>query len=149
MKRPLLRFSLIICLLVASAFAAWGWLRPYAWRSDPAARCQIVETLVTRDQSFYWLHVHLKVNPGMTHDLQKPVRLITSAGRKLEPADTTFSSINGQATSEIWLKFWLDSTDLTHTLDLQINDGKLNVKASNGVPHLVNSTSKNFTTNQW
>ena len=149
MKRPRLRFSLIGCLLVASAFAAWGWLRPYAWRSDPAARCQIVETLVTRDQSFYWLHVHLKVNPEMTHDLQKPVQLITAAGRKLEPADTTFSSINGQATSEIWLKFWLDSTDLTHTLELQINEGKLNVKASNGIPHLVNSTSKNFTTNQW
>ena len=136
-------------LLVAAAFAAWSWLRPYAWQSDASARCQIVETLVTRDQSFYWVHVHLKMNPGMTHDLQKPALLITAAGRKLEPADTTFSSINGRATSEIWLKFWLDSADLTHTLELQINEGKLNVKASNGVPHLVNSASNNFTTNQW
>ena len=139
----------MLCLLVAAAFAAWSWLRPYAWLSDAAARCQIVETLVTRDQSFYWLHVHLKMTPGMTHDLQKTILLRTAAGSKLEPADTTFGSIDGQATTDIWLKFWLDSADLIHTLDLQINDGKLAVKASEGVPHLVNSASKNFTTNQW
>lgn len=147
--RPLLRLSLIVSLLVAAAFAAWSWLRPYAWKPDAAARCQIVETLVTRDQAFYWVHVHLKMNPGMTHDLQKPVLFRTAVGRKLEPADTTFGSIDGQATTDIWLKFWLDATDLTHTLDLQINDGKLAVKASEGVPHLVNFASKNFTTNQW
>ncbi len=85
----------------------------------------------------------------MTHDLQKPVRLITAAGRKLEPADTTFGSNVGQATSDIWLKFWLESTDLTSNLSLQMNDGELVVKASKGVPQLANSTSKNFTSNQW
>ena len=89
------------------------------------------------------------MNPGMTHDLQKPVLLRTAGGRLLEPADTTFGSIDGQATTDIWLKFWLDATDLTHTLDLQINDGKLAVKASEGVPQLVNFAAKNFTTNQW
>ncbi len=85
----------------------------------------------------------------MTHDLQKPILLRTAAGRKLEPADTTLGSIDGQGTTDIWLKFWLDSADLTHSLELYINDGTLSVKASDGVPHLVNSASKNFTTHQW
>ena len=137
------------CLLVSSAFAAWSWMRPYAWRSDPAARCKVVETLVTHDQSFFWVDVHLKVNPGMIHDLQKPVRLESSAGRQFEPADTAFGGSDGQGTTDIWLKFWLAAADLTHPLTLHINDGKLVVKASEGVPQLANSAFRNFTTNHW
>ena len=148
-KRQILRISLIVCLLISAAFAAWSWFRPYAWNSDSAARCQVVETLVTRDQSFFWVDVHLKVNPGMTHDLQKPVRLETASGKQIESADTTFGSREGQETSEIWLKFWLDSTDLTSSLTLHLNNGKLLVKASDGVPELADSAFKNFTTNQW
>ena len=72
-----------------------GW--PYAWRPDPAARCKVVETLVTRDQSFFWVDVHLKVNPGMTHDLRKTVRLETATGARHEPADTTFAGTEGRA----------------------------------------------------
>ena len=149
MKRPILRSSLLVCLLIAAAFAAWSWFRPYAWHQDPAARCQVLETLVTRDQSFFWVHVHLKVNPGLTHDLQKPVLLVTASGHELEPADTTFGSNGGQGTTDIWLKFWLESADLTRALTLHVNDGKLIVKSSEGVPPLANSASRNFTTNQW
>ncbi len=149
MKRQILRYSLIVCLLVSTAFAAWSWFRPYAWDSDAAARSQIVETLVTRDQAFFWVDVHLKVNPGMNHDPQKPVQLETAAGKQLEAADTTFVGSTGQATTEIWLKFWLEAADLTRSLTLHINDGKLVVKASEGVPQLASSTYRNFTTNQW
>lgn len=139
----------MVCLLVSAAFAAWAWFRPYAWNPDSAARSEVVETLVTRDQSFYWVNVHLKLNPGMTHDLQKPVRLETAAGKMIEPADTTFGALAGQETTDIWLKFWLDSADLTNSLTLHLNDGKLLVKASDGVPELEHSEFRNFTTNQW
>jgi hypothetical protein len=137
------------CLLVSAAFAAWSWFRPYAWNTDPAARCQIEETLVTRDQSFFWVDVHLKVNPKMTHDLQKPVFLVTAGGKRIESADTTFGGKEGQGTTDIWLKFWLEPADLTSPLTLHLNDGKLVVKASGGVPELANSEFRNFTTNQW
>ena len=136
----------MVCLLAAAAFAAWSWFRPYAWHPDPEARCQVVETLVTRDQSFFWVHVHLKVNPGMTHDLLKPVRLVTASGHALEP---TFGSNEGQDTTDIWLKFWLESADLSLPLTLHLNDGTLMIKTSAGVPQLANSASRNFTTNQW
>ena len=139
----------MVCLLISAAFAAWSWFRPYAWKSDSAARCEIVETLVTRDQAFFWVDVHLKVNPGMTHDLQKPVRLETAAGKQIESADTTLGGLQGQGTTDLWLKFWLESADLTSSLTLHINDGKLLVKASDGVPQLANSAFKNFTTNHW
>src|SRR5688500_2640480 len=139
----------MLCLLASVAFAAWSWLRPYAWNPDPAARCKIQETLVTRDQTYFWLNVHLKLNPGMTHDLQKPVFLKTAGGRKFEPADTTFTSIEGQAPSEIWFKFWLEAPDLTGPLELHLNDGKLLVKSGGKVPELKTSAHRNFTTSRW
>jgi len=144
-----LRYSLLVCLLLAAAFVAWTWFRPYSWNPDPAARCTVVETLVTRDQAFFWVHVHLKVNPGMTHDLQNPVRLETSRGAKVEPADTTLVDTPAQAVSEIWLKFWLEAADLQGPLDLRLNDGRLSIKSQPGVPLTGGSSSRNFTTNQW
>ena len=74
--RPILRYSLMACLLAATVFGAWSWFRPYAWEPEAAARGEILETLVTRDQSFFWVNVHLKVTPGLTHDLQKNVYLM-------------------------------------------------------------------------
>ena len=147
--RKILRYSLMTCLLVSSAFAAWSWMRPYSWRADPAARCTVTETLVTRDHSFFWVDVHLKVNPDMTHDLRKPVRLESAAGKKFEPADTTLVGTPGQGTTEIWFKFWLESADLQGPLTLHLNDGKLMVKSRDGVPDLGSSTYRNFTTNHW
>lgn len=149
MKRWNLRYPLAVCLLVSASFAAWAWFRPYAWHPDPGARCEIQETLVTRDQAFFWLNVHLTVNPGMTHDLQKPVRLLTSNGVAHEPADSTFVGEDPQHTTEIWFKFWLEPTDLAGPLSLGINDGKLVVKTGSGVPDLGSSNSVNFTSNHW
>ncbi|MES2659889.1 MAG: hypothetical protein V4689_14815 [Verrucomicrobiota bacterium] len=136
------------CLLLSAAFAAWTWLRPYDFRPDPAARCEVIETLVTRDQSFFWVHVHLKVIPGMRHDLQIPVTLATANGPK-QPADTTFAGTDPLNPEEIWFKFWLDSSDLAGPLNLELNGGKLSVKAHPHTPDLGSDAFQNFTTNHW
>lgn len=148
MKRQTLRYSLWFCLLLSSAFAAWTWFRPYSWHSDPAARCQVRETQVTRDLAFFWVEVHLKVNPGMTHDLQKPIRLETAAGKKLVP-DTTFGGNEGLGTTDIWPKFWLESADIEGVLTLYLNDGKLIIKSNQGIPPLETAQFRNYTTDQW
>lgn len=85
----------------------------------------------------------------MTHDLQKPVWLKTGNGKKLEPADTTFSGKEEQVTTDIWFKFWLESADLDGDLTIHLNDGKLIVKANKGTPQLGSSKYRNFTTNHW
>ena len=108
-----------------------------------------METLLTRDQSYFWIDVRLKVIPGMTYDLQKPVRLKTANRATHEPADTTFGGTSGQGTTEIWFKFWLEPADLAGPLTLHLNDGKLLIKTANTVPELDTSAYKNFTTNQW
>jgi hypothetical protein len=148
-KRQIFRSCILACLLVASAFAGWTWFRPYDWKPDPGARCKVVATLVTPDVSFYWVEVHLEITPGLAHDLQKPVFLQTASGTKLQPADTTLAGTDGKTTSEIWFKFWLDSTQIQGPLDLHLNDGKLSIKRSNLPPKLGNSEFRNFTTNQW
>ncbi len=148
-KRQILRYSLLACLLTSAAFAAWTWLRPYAWQPDPAARCKILETLVTRDHAFFWVNIHLKVNPGMMHDLQAPITLATSSGAKHQPADTTFVGSDPLKPEEIWYKFWLEPADLVGKLTLEINAGKLLVKSLSSTPDLAPAAFRNFTTHHW
>jgi hypothetical protein len=143
------KIALILCFALAVAFAGWGWIRPYAWRPAPEARAQIVAAMVTRDTSFYWVHVHLKINPGERHDLEKPVWLETGTGVRHRPADTKFASIQGKEPQELWFKFWLEPQDLAGPLDLLLNDGRLSVKTGSEMPVLKSSTARNFTTNQW
>lgn len=147
--RPLLKYTLGLGLVSAAAFAVWSGLRPYDRQPDPAARCQVLEALVTRDQSFYWVNLHLKVNLQTTHDLQKPFYLTTAAGVRHEPADTAFAGPEGQPPTGLWFKFWLDDADLAGPLLLHLNDGTLTIKSTQGVPTLAPSASKNFTTHHW
>lgn len=148
-KRTTLRAILVLALLASSAFAAWSWLRPYAWNPDPAARCKIEGAQVRKDQSYHWVDLHLKINPGQTHDLAKPVRLLTHAGRELEPADTTLGGDQGGGTTDLWFKFWLEPGDIEGPLTLLINDGKLLVKSESGVPDLGETNVKYYVTQHW
>lgn len=139
----------MLLLGITTSFAAWSWLRPYAWQVDPEARCKVAGAQVRKDQSFFWLDVHLKLRPGESHDLMKPVRLITSHGRELEPADTTLGGTAGQGTTELWFKFWLESADLEGPLKLRINNGTLVIKSNSGMPALGVSDAEYFTTHRW
>ena len=135
-------------LVASAAFASWAWLRPYDFHPDPAARCEILETLITRDGSFFWANVHLKVSSGMEHDLKIPVILNTPSGEK-QPADTTFAGLDPMKPEEIWFKFWLEPADLAGPVTLKINGGTLSVKTLSQVPDLGSSTLRNFTHNHW
>ena len=143
------RVFLMVLLGITSAFAAWSWLRPYAWQADPAARCKVAGAQVKKDQSFFWLDVHLKVLPAESHDLMKPVRLITAQGRELEPAEITMGGVAGKGTTELWFKFWLESADLAGPLKLRINDGSLVIRSGSGIPALGSSGSEYFPTHRW
>lgn len=136
-------------LVLAGLFAAWAWLRPYAWRPDAAARCKVVETLVTRDAAFCWVNIHLKVNPGAIHDLEKPVALEITGGRRLGPADTTLGGADLKDPRDLWFRFWLDRESLAGPLTLHVNDGSLSIKSGDGVPEIENGRYRNFTTHRW
>jgi hypothetical protein len=148
-KRPTLRVYLVVILMVSVVFAAWSWFRPYAWNVDLAARCKVEGAHVRQDASFYWLDVYLKVPAGQQHDLSKPVRLVTSAGRELEPADTTLGGTPDSGTTEIWFKFWLESGDWHGPLKLRMNDGALVIRSGSGIPRLGSSRAEYFTTSHW
>jgi hypothetical protein len=109
----------------------------------------VVGSQVRKDGSYFWLDARLKVAPGQTHDLMKPVRLITAAGRELEPADTTLGGETGGGTTDLWFKFWLETADLDGPLKLRINDGSLVIRSGYGIPQLGSSDMKYFTTSRW
>lgn len=149
MKRSVVRRFLWLALLLCLGFAAWSWLRPYDWRPDPLACCRVVVAQVTQDRSYYWLDLRLKMRTGESHDLMKPVRLLTTGGRDLEPADTTLGGNPEQGTTDLWFKFWLEPQDLEGPLYLSINDGKLKIRARSGVPRLDRSSVATFPTSNW
>jgi hypothetical protein len=148
-KRPVVRALLPMFLCLTAAFAAWSWYRPYAWNPDPAAGCRVKLAQVRKDHGFYWLDLHLKVVPGQTHDFARPVRLLTAAGRELEPADTTLGGMPAEGTTDIWLKFWLEPADLDGPLKLRINRGTLQIRSESGLPALGVSNSETFNTHHW
>ena len=79
----------------------------------------------------------------------KPVRLITAAGRELQPADTTLGGSKDGGTTDLWFKFWLETRDLDGPLKLQVNDGTLVLRSGTGVPRLGASNREYFTTSRW
>ncbi|MCX6845839.1 MAG: hypothetical protein NTU84_04630 [Verrucomicrobia bacterium] len=140
------RFLLLV-VLGAACFAAWAWLRPYAWRVDPAARCQIEGAEISEDHGYYWVEVFLKTNEGEGFDPTRAVKLETAAGRVLAPADFQLAA---QASSERpRLKFWLEPADIAGRLELRINDGKLVLKSNEGLSQISRSGSQRFTTHHW
>lgn len=151
MKRSLFRKFLLLLLVGSALFAAAVWFLPYEWKQDPGARFKIAASQVKRDRSYYWLTLHLKKAGSEEHDLMKPVRLVLSDGRELEPADTTFSYPDeaGPKDTEIWFKFWLEERDLSGPLTLRLNDGTLKVKSSAAVPNIANGTMRTFSNHRW
>lgn len=154
MNRFAFRCLLVGLLLVSAAFAAWTWLRPYQWDSDPQARTRIVGCEVEADHSNFWLTLHLKMLKDeegrvLEHDLMKPVRLVTASGREIEPADTTLAGDKDQPISSIWLKFWLEQEDLNGPVILKINEGELKVRSGSGQPKLSSSGRRHFVTHSW
>lgn len=137
-----------ILLTLCSIWAAWTWLRPYAWNPDPLARCHISGIQVRQDRSYYWLEAHLKITPGQSIDLLKPIRLIAQDGTTFEPADLTLGGTPEEGTTEIWIKFWLENHQITQPLSLKINDGTLTIRDNQG-PIPSRSHTTYFSSTSW
>ncbi len=148
-KRRTFRGILLALLVGASAVAIWSWFRPYDWAPDPEARYGIRAAQLIRDQSYFWLNVQLDRTGNAEHDLLKPVRLETAAGRRIEPADTTFEGTPETGTTRIWFRFWLEKSDLEGPLKLHLNDGALDVKTTSGIPSLGATGERVFTSHRW
>ncbi len=140
---------LLLALAVSLVFAGWQWLRPYDWDPDPGARYRIEYASVQRDHSYYWLNVRLERHGTASHDLEKPVRLLTAAGRELEPADTELGGSEETGTETLGFRFWLEAADFSGPLKLRLNDGTLLVRKDSGVPGVSEGAARYFTTSNW
>ena len=134
MKRQMIRLSLALLLVLVTALAAMAWTMKYDSDPDPKALYMIEAAELRQDHANYWLELHLRKNGDDSHELRKPVRLVTEDGKEHEPADTTFAGSPEKGFTEIWFKFWLSESDLEGSLNLRINDGNLRVKTNSGLP---------------
>ena len=148
-SRKSFRWILVGLLVISGGFAAWSRMRPYEWWADAKAACVISGCQVKQDHSNYWVHLKLKVNGNMEHDLEIPVRLMTAAGREISPADTTLEGDKAMSIRSIWLKFWLENDDLDGPLKLSINEGVLIVRSGTGIPMLRSDGSRYYVTHKW
>ncbi|MBC7980619.1 MAG: hypothetical protein H7Y36_08675 [Armatimonadetes bacterium] len=149
LKRQMIRLMLAVLLVVFTFLAALIWSKNYDKQPDPKARFTIRSVQVKRDQSFYWLDIHLKKSGPQAHDMRRQVRLIDAVGQKHEPADTTFAGSPETGFTDIWYKFWLEKQDLESSLTLRINDGLLRVKTNQGMPEIGKHKAAVFNSSDW
>lgn len=140
---------LLALLAICIGFAAWQWLRPYQWKTDPEARGRISFTRIERDEGFFWIDVYFKITDPRGHDLEKPVRLILADGRALEPADTTLEGSAIQKIEALSFRFWLDENDVIGPLKLQVNDGTLLIRKQSTIPDLESKAFEFYQSSNW
>lgn len=140
---------LLIALAVSVVFAAWQWFRPYDWSPDEAARYRIAYTSIEQDHSYYWLNLFLERHGDASHDLAKPVLLLTADGRELEPADTTLGGDEKTGTESLGFRFYIRAEDFAGPLKLRLNDGTLTIRKQSGVPGVTTGAVRYFNTSNW
>ncbi len=138
-----------IFIVMAVAFAMWGWLRPYEWNPDPRAKAEIVGVELKRDHSYYWLTVHVRAESGASLDVSRPVRLVVRREGDLQPADTRLEGSPESGFREAWFKFWLESDEVSGPLKLGLPDGSLSVKSTGKDPAIKHGKTRHFTTHRW
>jgi hypothetical protein len=136
---------LLIALAIAVAFAGWEWFRPYEWSADSGARYRIEYATVKEDHGFFWVDLQLKRSGSANHDLLKPVELITAAGREVAPSETAAGSDESEGIPTLFLRFWVEKTDLAGPLKLKLNDGTLTVRTGHDAP----ADSRSYYTDRW
>jgi hypothetical protein len=140
---------LLLTLGVSVLFAAWQWFRPYEWNADPGARYSVSRTMVERDRSNLWLRVFLDQRGGESHDLMKPVLLMTSEGREHEPADTAMSGDEAARMKGLVFSFWLADDDFSGPLKLKLNDGTLVIRTGDRLPKVADGAFRVFNSTRW
>jgi len=139
---------LLLALGLSMLFAGWQWGRPYDWHPDPAARYRITTVALQRDHSYFWLNVFLKRHGDESHDLTKPVKLITADGKEFEPADTALGGSGNTGIQDLEFRFYLQEEDFQGPLQIQLNDGRLIVRSKSGLPGITGD-SRFFNTSNW
>ena len=136
-------------LAASAAFAGWSWFRPYAWSPDPAARCKIVGTQVTRDHSYFWVDVHLKVNPGTPTICRKPVTPETARGDRTGTRRHHVCWKRGPAHHRYLVQILAGARrPRAARSPSHLTTGNSSSNAKPGIPKL-GATYRNFPTNHW
>ena len=149
MKRQGVRFMMALCLAGSTIFLSSLWARKYESSPHPAARFNVEAVRLKQDKGYVWLEAHLKKNGEKDHDLKQPVFLVTSDGRKHEPADTVFAGTPEKGFTAIWFKFWLEKEALEGEINLEMNGGVLKIKSSKPLPVLGSHKETVFRSSNW
>lgn len=143
---------LLVILIPVLAFAGWQWLRPYSWDTPGNSPADIQFARLTRDRSYHWLDLRLKLTEPGPFAFDQPIELVTTGDRAIAPAEVTLEGSSAeQRYHHVALKFWLEPGDLNGPLDLKLNGATLPVRARIGAgePDLADGESEFFHTDRW
>jgi len=159
---------LLLALGVSVVFAAWQWFRPYAWSPDPAARFTVSQCMVERDHADLWLRVFLKPRKGQVMDFSQPIHLLTSSGKRHEPAQMEqVGSAPGDGDApapvrgasgapempsnveQVVFSFWLSEADFAGPMKLEINGSSLEIRSDNTLPRVADGGFRVYNSSGW
>lgn len=149
MNRFFGRIAVSLLLLLLTFVVGKLFFSEFDANPDPKARYVIQAVQLKKDLDHFWLDLHLRRVGKENHDLRRPVRLLTADGKKHEAADTKFAGSPEEGFTDIWFKFWLDPSDLESSIKLEINEGRLLVKSSEGFPNLKNQDNIVIQSSNW
>lgn len=148
---------LLILAILSIVSATWLWLRPYQWKSDPAAPAIVKSVRLTRDHSNFWVNVRLKMT--RSEGLPSPLHLLLADGTQIKPAQVELegkgplspdsAGSSPGAIDGIALKFWLEEDQLDNPVSLTVGEGSLLIRTKTGIPSLSEGGSKDFHNHQW
>jgi hypothetical protein len=150
----------LILALPTLGIAIWQWWpRPYDPAQDTSASCRIDFTRLTRDLSYHWLDVHLKVDDPQSFQLDRRWQLETSADARRQPAGLTLEGSGSKVdspdspgmalTEALTVRFWLEPGDLDGPLTLLIGEARLPIRHGRDTPALDDGEARLFRDSDW
>ena len=142
--RKFLTFLLVVVLLVACAFTAWQWWRPYDRTASDQVPYRITEVSVQRDQSYSWINLTLSDDSHVAENQPPPVKMICDSMDPLEAGDYRYFPKE----HTFILRFWIENKHLGKELQLQFTEGNLLVKKTGEIT-MQDQETRIFAHPQW
>ena len=125
--------------------------------NDDAAPLKLHQCVIERDYGNARLHIELRIKNDDDEKLRclpPKVKLLTAKGREVPSFFLPFNKppeVAGKSTQDVELVYWLEESDLSDALTLEVRDQKLAIKSAkpSDLKSVENSKKKSLKPGEW